>query len=148
MPQPDCDISTRPQARDTKPWPPAKCPHARIVGLACRHVTLSASSRGVRRTLPATCAFSIERSRWRVSRFGTVTSSNILARQGQRLLQIGVALLLYSSLDGFVLPYLRSQRIGLSVHTLSALQGVLFLALGVVWPKLVPLQASGTRPSG
>ncbi len=30
----------------------------------------------------------------------------LLPRQGQRLLQIGVALLLYSSLDGFVIPYL------------------------------------------
>src|SRR5206468_12679379 len=61
----------------------------------------------------------------------------LLPRQGQRLLQIGVALLLYSSLDGFVIPYLGSQRIGLSVHTLSALQSVLFLALGLVWPRLV-----------
>jgi hydroxylaminobenzene mutase len=31
---------------------------------------------------------------------------------------------------------LASPRIGLSVHTLSALQSVLLLALGLVWPKL------------
>jgi hydroxylaminobenzene mutase len=51
-------------------------------------------------------------------------------------MQIGVALLLYSSIDGFAIPFLRSQRIGLSVHTLSALQAVLLIAQGLVWPKL------------
>ncbi|HJZ73717.1 MAG TPA: hypothetical protein VKE51_18375 [Vicinamibacterales bacterium] len=60
----------------------------------------------------------------------------LLARQGQRLLQLGIALILYSSLDGFVIPYLGSQRIGLSVHTLSAFQGVLLLALGLLWSRL------------
>src|SRR5262245_42885137 len=59
-----------------------------------------------------------------------------LKRQGQRLLQLGMALFLYSSLDGFVIPVLASPRIGLSVHTLSALQGVMFLAIGLLWPKL------------
>jgi (hydroxyamino)benzene mutase len=62
--------------------------------------------------------------------------SNILSRQGQRLLQIGIALVLYSSFDGFAIPYLGSPRIGLSVHTLSALQGVFLLAQGLLWPKL------------
>ena len=59
-----------------------------------------------------------------------------VARQGQRLLQLGIVLILYSSLDGFAIPYLGSQRIGLSVHTLSALQGVFLLALGLVWFRL------------
>jgi hydroxylaminobenzene mutase len=63
-------------------------------------------------------------------------TSLILSRQGQRLLQIGVALLLYSSIDGFAIPYFGSQRIGLSVHTLSALQAVLLLALGLLWGRL------------
>jgi len=66
-----------------------------------------------------------------------MNSLNLLSRQGHRLLQIGVALILYSSFEGFVIPYLGSQRIGLSVHTLSALQGVLLLAVGLVWPRLV-----------
>jgi hydroxylaminobenzene mutase len=66
-----------------------------------------------------------------------MNSLNPLSRQGHRLLQIGVALILYSSFEGFVIPYLGSQRIGLSVHTLSALQGVLLLAVGIVWPRLV-----------
>jgi hydroxylaminobenzene mutase len=58
------------------------------------------------------------------------------ARQGQRLLQLGIVLILYSSLDGFAIPYLGSQRIGLSVHTLSAYQAVLLLAFGLLWSRL------------
>jgi (hydroxyamino)benzene mutase len=64
------------------------------------------------------------------------STSTLLSRQGQRLLQVGAALLLYSFLEGFAIPYVGSPRIGLSVHTLSALQAVLLLALGLVWPRL------------
>ena len=32
--------------------------------------------------------------------------SQLLSRQGQRLLQIGIVLILYSSIDGFAIPYL------------------------------------------
>src|SRR5207253_2141499 len=46
------------------------------------------------------------------------------SRQSQVLLQLGIALELYASVEGFLIPYLGSQRIGLSVHTLSALQGI------------------------
>ena len=60
-----------------------------------------------------------------------------LSTQGRRLLQVGVALLLFTSLEGFVIPYLAAPRLGLSVHTLSALQAVLLLTLGLVWPKLI-----------
>lgn len=63
-------------------------------------------------------------------------SSSPLSRQGHRLLQIGVALLLFSSFEGFAIPYLAAPRLGLSVHTLSALQSVLLVALGLLWPKL------------
>src|SRR5262245_51662473 len=63
-------------------------------------------------------------------------SLQLLPRQGQRLLQLGIVLILFSCLDGFAMPLLRSQRAGLSVHTLSALQGVLLLAQGLTWPKL------------
>jgi (hydroxyamino)benzene mutase len=59
-----------------------------------------------------------------------------LFRHGQRLLQIGIVLILYSSVEGFVIPYFASPRIGLSVHTLGALEAVLLLALGLLWPKL------------
>jgi len=58
------------------------------------------------------------------------------ARQGHRLLQLGIALVLYSSIEGFAVPYVASQRIGLSVHTLSVFQSVLLLAIGLLWPRL------------
>jgi len=66
-----------------------------------------------------------------------MNASNILlSRQGQYLLQISIILIFYSSFDGFAIPFLKSPRIGLSVHTLSALQGVFLLAQGLLWPKL------------
>jgi len=42
--------------------------------------------------------------------------------QSHRLLQIGIGLLLFSSFEGFAIPHLSSPRLGLSAHTLSALQ--------------------------
>src|SRR5262245_10309921 len=63
--------------------------------------------------------------------------SVLAPRQGHRLLQLGLVLILYSSFVGFVIPYLGSQRIGLSAHTLSAFQGVLLIALGLLWPRLI-----------
>ena len=66
----------------------------------------------------------------------TATTSPVLSDHGHRLLQVGAALLLYSFFEGFAIPYLGSPRIGLSVHTLSAFQGVLLLGLGLVWPRL------------
>ncbi len=72
-----------------------------------------------------------------------MSASRGLPRQGHRLLQIGVALLLFASLEGFVIPVLASPPLGLSAHKLAALQGVLMLALGLVWPRLaLPPRAS------
>ncbi len=65
-----------------------------------------------------------------------MNASNLLIRQGHRLLQTGVFLLVAVSFEGFAIPYLAAPRLGLSVHTLGALQAVLLLALGVMWPKL------------
>jgi hydroxylaminobenzene mutase len=62
--------------------------------------------------------------------------SNALSHQGGRLLQIGAALLLFTSLEGFAVPYLTAPDLGRSVHTLGALSAVLLLALGLVWPRL------------
>jgi hydroxylaminobenzene mutase len=59
-----------------------------------------------------------------------------LSRQGHRLLQTGISLVLYSSIEGFFIPYMASPRIGLSAHTLGALQGIFLLALGLLWPRL------------
>jgi hydroxylaminobenzene mutase len=72
----------------------------------------------------------------------------MLQRQGQRLLQFGVALFLFSSLEGFAIPGLASQRIGLSVHTLSALQAVMLLAIGLLWPKLKLSAGTATVAAG
>ena len=63
-------------------------------------------------------------------------TSTVLLRQGHRLLQIGVALLLFTSFEGFAIPYLAAPLLGRSVHTLSALLSVLLLAMGLLWPKL------------
>jgi hydroxylaminobenzene mutase len=52
------------------------------------------------------------------------------------MLQIGVALFVFAALEGFVIPGLPFPRLGLSVHTLAALQGVMLLGLGLLWPRL------------
>ena len=65
-----------------------------------------------------------------------MTASNILLRHGHRLLQIGVALFLFTSFEGFAVPYFAAPNLGRSVHTLSAFSGVLLIAFGLVWPRL------------
>ncbi len=65
-----------------------------------------------------------------------MNSSTLLARQGHRMLQIGAALFMFTGLEGFVIPFLPVPRLGLSVHTLSALQGIILLGLGLMWPRL------------
>lgn len=63
--------------------------------------------------------------------------------QSRRLLQSSVALLLFTSFEGFVIPYVSSPPLGLSVHRLGALQAVLLLGFGLLWPRL----SLGTRTS-
>ena len=65
-----------------------------------------------------------------------MNSSNMLSRQGHRMLQIGIALFVFSGLEGFAIPRLPSPPLGRSVHTLSGLQGVMMLTLGLFWPRL------------
>jgi hydroxylaminobenzene mutase len=67
-----------------------------------------------------------------------------LPDQGHRLLQIGVVLLLFASFEGFGISYFAAPAIGLAAHRLSALQSVLLLALGLVWPRL-KLGAAASR---
>src|SRR5262245_31571259 len=62
--------------------------------------------------------------------------SDLLPRQGHRLLQLGIALFLFTSFEGFAIPFLAVPNLGRSVHTLCAFTGVMFLALGLVWPRL------------
>lgn len=63
-------------------------------------------------------------------------ASNLLLRHGHRLIQIGVALFLFSAVEGFFIQTVAVLRLGLSVHTLSGLEGVILIALGLVWPRL------------
>jgi hydroxylaminobenzene mutase len=65
-----------------------------------------------------------------------VSSLSILSRQSHRLLQIGVALFLFTSFEGFAVRYFAAPNLGRSVHTLSAFSGVLLLTLGLLWPQL------------
>ena len=59
-----------------------------------------------------------------------------LSWQGRTLLQLGVALFLFTSFEGFVVPYFAVPTLGRSVHTLSGFTGILFLAMGLMWPML------------
>jgi hydroxylaminobenzene mutase len=72
------------------------------------------------------------------------SSLDLMSRQSHRLLQMGIVFFVFSSLEGFAIPSLAAPRLGLSAHTLSALQGVLLLALGLMWPRL-NLGASASR---
>lgn len=65
-----------------------------------------------------------------------MSSSNPLPRQAQRLLQLGVIFFLFTSFEGFTVPYFAVPNLGRSVHTLSALSGIMLLIFGLVWPKL------------
>ena len=62
--------------------------------------------------------------------------SAALSRQGHRLLQLGVALFLFTSFEGFVIPHLASPIVGRSAHSLAGLLAVTFLAFGLIWPRL------------
>lgn len=61
---------------------------------------------------------------------------NSTAGQGHRLVQIGVALFLLTSIQGFAVPYFAVPALGRSVHTLSGFAGVMLVAIGLVWPML------------
>jgi hydroxylaminobenzene mutase len=65
-----------------------------------------------------------------------MNSPNLVSPHGHRLLQIGVATFLFTCFEGFAIPYFASPIVGRSVHTLSALVGLILLALGLVWPRL------------
>jgi (hydroxyamino)benzene mutase len=65
-----------------------------------------------------------------------MNAANLLSRQGHRLLQVGVWLFVFSGVEGFFIPSLPYPPLGRSVHTLSGLEGVITLALGLFWPRL------------
>jgi hypothetical protein len=52
------------------------------------------------------------------------------------LLQIGIALLLITCLQGFTIPAARIPRLSLAAHTVGLFMSLLLLALGLLWPML------------
>jgi hydroxylaminobenzene mutase len=70
--------------------------------------------------------------------------SKALVHQGHRLLQLGVGLLLFTSFEGFAIPFFVVPLLGRSAHSLSALLGLILISLGLLWPRL-RLGASGAR---
>src|SRR5260370_12616381 len=117
-------------------WQPLVSQRARASNRRFRDRDQQASWRRWRRgggDLAATVLSTWQPIRQRVS---NVNLSPMLSRQGHRLLQVGIALLIFSSIEGFAIPYLPSPPLGLSVHRLSALQAVLLMALGLLWPRL------------
>jgi len=71
-------------------------------------------------------------------------SSMALARQGHRLVQLGVALFLFVTLQGLVIQNFAVPNLGRAAHTLSLSTGLVLVALGIVWPRLA-LGATTTR---
>src|SRR5262249_43293023 len=65
-----------------------------------------------------------------------MNASLIASRQGLRLLQSSVALLLLTSLFGFAIPHVTSPQLGLAAHKLAGLESVLLIAMGLAWPRL------------
>jgi hydroxylaminobenzene mutase len=63
-------------------------------------------------------------------------ASNLLLREGHRLLQVGVGLFLFTSFEGFAIPFFAVPLLGRSAHSLSALFGLMLIALGLSWPRL------------
>jgi (hydroxyamino)benzene mutase len=65
-----------------------------------------------------------------------MNTADLQSRQGWHLLQIGVVVLLFTSFEGFVIPYLAVPQLGLSVHRLGAVEAVLLLPMGLLWSRL------------
>jgi hydroxylaminobenzene mutase len=61
---------------------------------------------------------------------------SIVERQSRRLLQAGIALILFGALLGLAIPHFTVPRLALSAHLVGILQGIFLVAIGVVWPRL------------
>ena len=70
-----------------------------------------------------------------------------LQRQGHRLLQIGVALFLFTSFEGFVIPYFASPQLGRSKHSLAGIFGLILLALGLCRDRRICLKMRNPHPT-
>ena len=63
-------------------------------------------------------------------------NSSTLSRQSHRLIQLGVALFLFVTLQGLVIQNFAVPGLGRSAHTLSLSSGLVLLGIGLVWPRL------------
>jgi hydroxylaminobenzene mutase len=63
-------------------------------------------------------------------------SSILLSRQGHRLVQLGVALFLFVTLQGLVIQNFAIPSLGRSSHTLALSSGLVLLGIGLIWPRL------------
>ena len=71
-------------------------------------------------------------------------NSSTLSRQSHRLVQLGVALFLFVTLQGLVIQNFAVPSLGRSAHTLSLSTGLVLLGIGLVWPRLA-LGVTATR---
>jgi hydroxylaminobenzene mutase len=63
-------------------------------------------------------------------------SSPVTARQGHRLLQVGVVLFLAALFVGIAVPSFAVPRLGLSTHLLGLMQGLFLIVTGLLWNRL------------
>lgn len=119
--------------------------HTRIHCVAAQPVTFDGSGSSYRRKDPTgnlaasddADPFFFRLHRLTVnSEWMAMDASNTLVHLGHRLLQIGVALFLFTSFEGLAIPYIAVPLLGRSAHSLSALLGVILIVLGLLWPKL------------
>ena len=71
-------------------------------------------------------------------------NSSTLTRQGHRLVQLGVALFLFVTLQGLVIQNFAVPSLGRSAHTVSLSSGLVLLGIGLIWPRLT-LGSMATR---
>jgi len=64
-------------------------------------------------------------------------TTDLLQRQAQRLLRVGMVLFLFGLLAGLFVPLFTVPRIGLSVHLLGITQGIFLVIVGLLLPKLI-----------
>ena len=63
-------------------------------------------------------------------------TSDSKARQGHRLLQLGMLVFLFALIVGVAVPSFAVPRLGLSTHLLGIMQGLFLAVSGLLWPRL------------
>jgi len=63
-------------------------------------------------------------------------TSDVLERQGHRLLQLGMLLFLFALIVGLIVPKFAVPRLGLSTHLLGIMQGTFLMVAGLLWGRL------------